>query len=77
MGLLSETECLKTASNPAMRRVMGFVEGQRAMQAGLKCDRVPETPELPGASSVYRYSFDGKKAIFAMRCRKMTDAAHP
>src|SRR3977135_751454 len=59
MSLLSETVLAETASNPAIRRISGFEPGQRAMQAGLKCDRVPRTLQRTMGPEAH---FDGSLA---------------
>jgi hypothetical protein len=41
MSLLSETEWLNGVQSSDAPHEVGFERSQRAMQAGLKCDRVP------------------------------------
>ena len=72
MSLLSETVIM--ASNSAMRRIKGCERGQRAMQAGLKCDRVPEMLSEPRLPSLYGPQFNRKKGLIAMRYTDMSNA---
>jgi hypothetical protein len=72
MSLLSETVIM--ASNSAMRRIKGCERGQRAMQAGLKCDRVPEMLGEWWLPSLYGQWFNRKKALIAMGYTDMSNA---
>jgi hypothetical protein len=57
-----------------MRRIKGCERGQRAMQAGLKCDRVPEMLGEPRLPSLYGQRFNRKKALIAMGYTDMSNA---
>jgi hypothetical protein len=62
MSLLSDRRWLKRRAIQRCAAKMGFLHGQRAMQAGLKCDRVPQ--KRPDSRSVSTHV----KAGLAEKC---------
>jgi hypothetical protein len=76
MSLLSETEWLSGGQSSDAPHKWALSPVKRAMQAGLKCDRVPGTPERTIVPSGFRYQFKRKKAFIAMGCAEMIHATH-